>query len=264
MFDAKNGISFDCQGNRIEGNSSGYGIYLESGSNNTIKNCIVSLFSTGIYLHYSDINTLTNNTVNYNQEDGICIHRSNENTLTQNIANFNYNGIHLLVPRSNKIENITANHNRYGFYIYRAVDDYITGNLVSCNNHTGIYIYGKSRERIYHNNLINNSEQAYDNDGFGDTTWHNGSKGNYYSDYPGDDLNGDGIGDTPYNISGGIRYDNYPLMRPYGECSVKGDYYPCDETVLIFELLDYINLWGKGKVSLSDVIDAIKYWILGQ
>jgi len=38
--------------------------------------------------------------------------------------------------------------------------------------------------------------------------------GNYWYDYAGVDLNGDGIGDTPYVLVDEGVQDNYPLMEP--------------------------------------------------
>ena len=67
----------------------------------------------------------------------------------------------------------------------------------------GIYSNSNSNH-IYHNNFINNKYvNAYDE---GSNTWDNGypSGGNYWDDYTGNDGNGDGIGDTPYSIPGGI------------------------------------------------------------
>ncbi|GAH79803.1 unnamed protein product, partial [marine sediment metagenome] len=44
-------------------------------------------------------------------------------------------------------------------------------------------------------------------------TWNSGTLGNYWNDYPGKDTNDDGIGDTPYSISGAAgSQDNYPIF----------------------------------------------------
>jgi parallel beta-helix repeat protein len=87
-------------------------------------------------------------------------------------------------------------------------------NTVSDNLYAGIGVAGASNNYIYHNSLIANRYQAYDD---ANNVWDDGypSGGNYWSDYTGSDANGDGIGDTPYAIPGGINTDRYPLMAPY-------------------------------------------------
>jgi len=83
-FNDVDGVTFDCQGNMIDGTTRVYGIYLYASHNNTIKNCKVSQFNEGVYIYYSNNNTLTNNTVfsNYN---GIYILYSYNNTVTYNL-----------------------------------------------------------------------------------------------------------------------------------------------------------------------------------
>jgi parallel beta-helix repeat protein len=104
-----------------------------------------------------------------------------------------------------------------GFGLYFSSYDVITDcNLIN-NGLYGIYIQHSSNNTIYHNNFLNNSYNAMIFDEC-DNIWDNEhpSGGNYWDDYAGSDNNGDGIGDTPYNISGGIDQDYYPFMKPNG------------------------------------------------
>lgn len=65
---------------------------------------------------------------------------------------------------------------------------------------------------IFHNNFLNHSIQQTSS--LFENIWDNRCEGNYWSDYNGSDVDGDGIGDTPYVIDVN-NTDHYPLMNPY-------------------------------------------------
>jgi parallel beta-helix repeat protein len=108
-----------------------------------------------------------------------------------------------------------ATGSKAGIYLGENVEHCtISGNNAS-NNDYGIHLDSSSSNLIY-NNHFNNKENAYDN---GNNIWNITKRegtniiggpwlsGNYWSDYSGADLDGDGLGDTmlPYNSSGGIQ-----------------------------------------------------------
>ena len=64
---------------------------------------------------------------------------------------------------------------------------------------------------MYLNDYIDNQYQASD---FGnDNKWDCMSRGNYWSDYTGVDIDSDGIGETPYLVLPNGS-DRFPLMKP--------------------------------------------------
>ena len=108
-----------------------------------------------------------------------------------------------------------------GLYITAGSDNVFVANHVenaSVGTLVGGYSDKASNNTLYHNNFINNTEQVETSYGVGSSNYFdNGREGNYWSDYAGEDTNGDGIGDTPYiiNYRSFVRKDNYPLMAPF-------------------------------------------------
>ena len=112
------------------------------------------------------------------------------------------------------ITGFTIMHGEQGIFINSADNNVVFENVIT-QNQEGIRIEaGGINNHIYHNDFIMNVLSAYD---AGSNIWDYDYPfgGNYWSDYNGSDGNGDNIGDTPYNISGGINQDRYPLMSPY-------------------------------------------------
>ncbi len=106
-----------------------------------------------------------------------------------------------------------------GIYLRDSVNNTISSNTLS-NTYKSIRLWDSSGNSIYHNNFINNTYQASDND---NNQWDDGypGGGNYWSDYNGSDIyhgpdqnysGGDGIGDIEHTVIGGPNMDNYPLM----------------------------------------------------
>ena len=161
------------------------------------ENKILNSGLNGIKLVWASNTTITKNTVQNSAQDGIRTYESRNNTFSRNnISNNQENGICLTTYSFDNLvflNNITSNR-EYG---------------LKNNQYSGINL-------IHHNNFVDNSYQATNYPGETNTWgWDNGfpSGGNYWSDYTGTDSDGDGIGDTPYSISG-KNQDNYPLINP--------------------------------------------------
>jgi nitrous oxidase accessory protein NosD len=81
----------------------------------------------------------------------------------------------------------------------------------------GVLVGDSSNNIFYKNYFINIkenpvSDQAITPDFFSDNIWDNGFEGNYWSDYLGEDLDNDNIGDSIYFLYG-ENIDSYPLMN---------------------------------------------------
>ncbi|MEM7819046.1 MAG: right-handed parallel beta-helix repeat-containing protein, partial [Candidatus Aenigmatarchaeota archaeon] len=177
-----NNIILDCLGNTIDGTdaSSTYGINISRSSsqvtNITIKNCIVTDWTYGIYLYQSQNNTLTNNTAISNSYTGILLYSSSNNiianntaisnsyygiyldsssnnTLINNTANSNSYGIFLSSSSNNTLINNTANSNSYGIFLSSSSNNTLTNNTANSNSDTGIYLSSSSNNTLFNNQI---------------------------------------------------------------------------------------------------------------
>lgn len=153
---------------------------------------------------------------------------SNQNIITRN----NVTGGSISVSGLNNTVCVNRINNGFGLTV-AGHNNWYFANQVQDNTigaDTGGLESYSSNNLIFQNNFIANKDQIknYDNEG---NFWDNGNSGNYWSDYNGTDINGDGIGEQPYFIMGlaladrGLvpivtGKDNYPLIAPFDISSI--------------------------------------------
>lgn len=107
-------------------------------------------------------------------------------------------------------------HSYYSFYSINSDNNNYSYNSIT-NKKIGAFIDFESDSNL----LYHNSFTEYELGGFfichacdngTNNQWDNGSIGNYWDDYKGQDLDDNGIGDTPYSISGEAEcVDHFPI-----------------------------------------------------
>jgi parallel beta-helix repeat protein len=240
--------------NNTATSNGGAGLYLFVSKDNEITNNTITYNNRGIQIGSSSSSYQQTNIISYNRiknnSYGIQSDYSCKNNISNNLFINNTNGIYLIASDQNQIKNNSISHvgSGYGIRLYYTCDyntvvsnvvsnywygivlmttchyNVLSSNSVKENDGGGIWIVDNSQyNKVYHNNVINNINQAKDD--CINNQWDNGypSGGNYWSDYSGTDIwsgpyqnisGSDNIGDTPYTTimgSAGAR-DKYPLM----------------------------------------------------
>jgi parallel beta-helix repeat protein len=247
-----------------------YGIAYDNVQNGSIIDSAVwSNEFAGIALWDSSNNTLRNNNAyTYPIREGIYAFPA---------------GLGFILSGNNDIDTTNKVNTRSVYYLFDKknllLDGKEAGHLTLSNSSNvtiknsniegdGIKLVGSTGNRIYHNNIKNSSKTAFFQDGTRQTwwtgsydsldnnSWDNGypDGGNYWWNYngadnfkgPNQDMPGsDGIGDIPYNISGGAgAKDRYPIMRENGwisTCDILSYYRGLGDDPIIVETTDLLK-----------------------
>jgi parallel beta-helix repeat protein len=171
--------------------SKAYGILLlDSSANEISRNLLVGNKFSGIYLISSNLNNLSENTASDNSQNGVSLRNSSTNVVRSNIINKN---------------------NQSGIWLNESNGNQIFDNTIMFNP-TGALLISSSNNQVYHNNFLNNTEQAEDSNGINAWDKGNTTGGNYWSDHL-------AIGNPSRGWSKvikGSKMDNYPFQNQNG------------------------------------------------
>jgi len=201
--------------NNIILNNSMDGIQTGGNNNSIIGNIISNNSYYGIEDDDGYQSNISENIINGNDR-GILLSTKNASIVASNNICDSQMGIQISLSSNTSISsNNIFNNTQYGLYFSISPNNIIIKNNITNNTQKGIYFGNSSNNTVYLNNLINNTQNALEVQC--NNTWYNTSleRGNYWDDYNGIDANNDGIGDAPYNITGGNNSDSYPLIYSY-------------------------------------------------
>jgi len=226
----------------IDGRGSGDVIYIKADnvkvSQFTIRNS--SEWSGGINSEPGTHISISNNIVR-NTYYGIRLASSSNSIIHDNtvLNNTGYGVAFLNCSKCAVYGNIVS-YDRYGIFFYHSDSNIISGNSLS-NDEYGIALVGSNNTEVVHNNFV---ENVYGHVQLAEilnltftNVWDNGVEGNYWSDYQGNDVNQDGLGDRPYVINAN-NTDNYPLMGTFYDFNATSEYHVqaiCNSTISDFQ-----------------------------
>jgi len=169
------------------------GVSVERSSGSEVRSNRITNNNDGVGLYYSSNNVISNNIISSNNLDGVGLYSSSSNVISGNTLSNNYDGI----------GSYSSNYN------------VVSSNILS-NNYYGIYLAFYSYNNIIYHNNFDNLNQAWSDF---TSVWESNGEGNYWVDYAGQDLDEDGIGDTPYAVNTRNR-DSHPLMGRFSDFGV--------------------------------------------
>jgi len=192
---------------------------------NIVTDCVSDYNVYGLYLGDTTDTQIRNCTFRSNNV-GILSSLSEECTVRDTSMEKNEVGLKLVLTSRVLVMDSNISRNDEGIRIISSSQNVFRDNMISDNEERGIILTiegnygGISADNLFHQNIISrngmDSRQIIDHGN--NTSWDDGTSGNYWSDHQAPDDDGNGVVDLPRMVFGtGIVMDRYPLIGDFPE-----------------------------------------------
>jgi nitrous oxidase accessory protein len=236
------------RGNLIQGRQElepgerGAGLHLWNSPDNLIESNVIENARDGMYIQSSPRNTIRHNRVSHLRY-GLHFMSSNFNHFEENLFSYNVAGAAIMYSKGVEFRHNVFVHNR-GFssfgILFQDCDACLSEDNLVADNAAGLFAEAL-RNSLFRNNVIAENDVALEIYGscsnltfsgnrfiqnlsslqvigkHANALWELNGQGNYWSDYEGYDLDGNGVGDLPHRLQNVFEYleGNYPRLRIY-------------------------------------------------
>lgn len=216
------GLHFYCSpDNTIEDNvitEERDGMYIQNSPGNKIRRNQVSDLRYGLHYMYSDANVFEDNVFSNNMA-GAAIMYSNRIVFRRNafIHNRGYSSFGILFQECNDCiaEANFIIDNSVGLFMEAIRQSRFRNNVIAGND-VAIEMFASAADNVItENNFVENNSPLHLIGRTTTTRWASEGRGNFWGDYDGYDLDGDGVGDVPHKVQNVFEYmeGNYPRLR---------------------------------------------------
>lgn len=202
-----------------------YGISIIGSANHNISENIAGFNEYGIYLSFAENNSIFSNNFSDNIASNIALDRSQANVISENTCRQGgqFFGISLEGSSDNRISGNICSQCYAGMALYESQRNIIWNNEMR-DNGSGVYLWSSMNNEFYLNELSNPVNiQSEDSENkwyspkmsyeYEQELYEDRQLGNFYQDHQALDSDGDGIADTPKDISDETAQDLYPLVQ---------------------------------------------------
>jgi len=214
VWDTRDGIYIDISNhNRLVGNylhSQRYGIHYMFSQHNEVLNNISRNNRLGFALMQSRYLTVIGNVSDGDQNYGFLLNFIVDSVLAENVSINAQRGGTPGAPDGHGISGAEGK----ALFIYNALFNDIRDNLFA-NTEIGIHLTAGSENNTFHGNAFIGNQTQVKYVANRQQEWSHEGRGNYWSDYLGWDLSGDGVGDIPYEPNDSVDklIWTYPLAK---------------------------------------------------